>query len=74
MTGTNLVAGHGSAFFGAIALVRRKQLKIREALARRKRYIKTLDELSALSNRNLWDLGIPRSDIRRLAWETAYDR
>ncbi|WP_109467590.1 DUF1127 domain-containing protein [Albibacillus kandeliae] len=45
---------------------------IKDALARRAVYRKTLAELSSLSNRDLGDLGISRSGIRRLALEAAY--
>lgn len=36
-----------------------------------KRYSRTLQELDSLSNRDLADLGISRSDIPRLAREAA---
>ncbi len=38
----------------------------------RRVYRTTFNELNALSTRDLADLGIPRSEIRRLAWEAAY--
>ena len=50
-----------------------KRDKMRQALARRKVYRATLSELSALSDRDLKDLGIPRSNINRIAMEAAYD-
>jgi uncharacterized protein YjiS (DUF1127 family) len=40
--------------------------------ANRRVYSTTLNELSALSNRDLADLGIARSEVRRIAWEAAY--
>ena len=40
--------------------------------AKRRVYSTTLTELSALSNRDLADLGIARSEVRRIAWEAAY--
>lgn len=43
-----------------------------EAAQRRKMYRTTVDELSALSNRDLADLGLGRADIRRVALEAAY--
>lgn len=46
--------------------------QMRKAQAKRKVYRKTYHELSVLSDRDLLDLGIPRSNIRRLAWEAAY--
>jgi uncharacterized protein YjiS (DUF1127 family) len=42
-------------------------------LARRKVYRATFIELVGLSDRELSDLGISRSGIRRLAMEAAYD-
>ncbi|MEP1198444.1 DUF1127 domain-containing protein [Tateyamaria sp.] len=39
--------------------------------AKRRIYKTTLGELSALGNRDLADLGINRSEIKRLAWEAA---
>ena len=44
----------------------------RDVLARRRVYRKTYHELSMLTDRDLADLGIPRSNIRRLALEAAY--
>ncbi|HDZ81173.1 MAG TPA: DUF1127 domain-containing protein [Roseobacter sp.] len=46
---------------------------MRQALAKRKVYRATLFELSTLSDHDLKDLGIPRSNIKRLAMEAAYD-
>jgi uncharacterized protein YjiS (DUF1127 family) len=51
-----------------------KRDQIRQALVKRKIYRATLYELSVLSDRDLKDLGIPRSSIKRLAMEAAYDR
>ena len=39
---------------------------------KRRVYKTTLNELGALSNRDLADLGIARSEVRRIAWEAAY--
>lgn len=50
-----------------------KRDQIRQALAKRKVYRATFSELAALTDRDLRDLGIPRSNIRRLAMEAAYD-
>ncbi|MBT8169464.1 DUF1127 domain-containing protein [Ruegeria litorea] len=46
---------------------------MQHALARRKAYRATHHELSTLTDRDLQDLGIPRSNIKRLAMEAAYD-
>lgn len=45
--------------------------QIGAALARRRIYRETMNELSALSDRELADLGFSRSMIRRLAIEAA---
>ena len=47
-------------------------LATKTARARRRRYVSTYSELSALSDRDLADLGIPRAHIRRLALEESY--
>lgn len=43
-----------------------------ERHAKRRVYNTTLNELGSLSNRDLADLGIARSEIRRISWEAAY--
>ncbi|ETX13061.1 hypothetical protein OCH239_13695 [Roseivivax halodurans JCM 10272] len=45
----------------------------RTALERRRVYKQTLNELSALSNRELADLGLHRSQLRGIAWQAAYE-
>jgi uncharacterized protein YjiS (DUF1127 family) len=50
-----------------------KRDQIRKALAKRKVYRATYSELTVLTDRDLRDLGIPRSSIKRLAMEAAYD-
>lgn len=47
--------------------------QLRRARARRTVYVDTYQELAALSNRDLRDIGIARSNIKRLAWEAAHD-
>lgn len=44
----------------------------RESYAAWRLYRNTVNELSALSNRDLVDLGIGRGDIRAIAMEAAY--
>ena len=44
-----------------------------ERRARRRVFNATRDELMSLSNRELADLGISRSEIKRIAWESAKD-
>ena len=46
-------------------------LKVR--MERRRIYAQTRDELAALSNRDLADLGIHRSEIPRIAYQAAYE-
>ena len=43
-------------------------------LARYRLYRQTLAELRGLGNRDLADLGLNRSMLRRVAWQAAYDR
>ncbi len=45
---------------------------ISEARAKRAVYTRTLNELSAMSDRDLADLGIARCDARSIAREAAY--
>ncbi|MCB1395617.1 MAG: DUF1127 domain-containing protein [Rhodobacter sp.] len=47
---------------------------LRAAWDRSRVYMRTYNELSALSTRELADLGISRSMITRLAYEAAYGR
>lgn len=44
------------------------------AAAKRKVYNQTYDELTALSNRDLADLGMSRSMIQGVAYEAAYGK
>lgn len=53
-------------------IIHQNRDKLRSANTRRKIYRTTYHELSVLSDRDLVDLGIPRSSIRRLALEAAY--
>ena len=47
---------------------------LRAAMARRAIYRQTVSELRALSDKDLGDLGIHRSEIRRMAQEAAYGK
>jgi uncharacterized protein YjiS (DUF1127 family) len=66
-TGLDVVLDIGRTIF------HQKRDQMRQALAKRKVYRATLFELSTLSDHDLNDLGIPRSNIKRLAMEAAYD-
>lgn len=46
---------------------------LRTGLAKRKLYHNTLNELQVLSDRELADLGLHRSMLRRIAYEAAYE-
>lgn len=48
--------------------------RMAEATAQRKTYKTTVAELSALSNRELADLGLHRSMIKQIALEAAYGK
>ena len=50
-----------------------KRDNFRKARARRKVYVDTYRELAGLCDRDLRDIGIARSDIKRLALEAAHD-
>jgi uncharacterized protein YjiS (DUF1127 family) len=62
----DVVFDAGRTFF------QQKSDQMRKAQAKRKVYRATYHELSSLSDRDLRDLGIPRSNIKRLAMEAAY--
>ncbi|MGH1578267.1 DUF1127 domain-containing protein [Planktotalea sp.] len=47
--------------------------QVSEARAKRAVFRQTFSELSSLSSRELADLGIARSMIRRIAYQAAYD-
>ena len=65
-SGLDVVFDAGRTFF------QQKLDQMRKAQAKRKVYRATYHELSSLSDRDLRDLGIPRSNIKRLALEAAY--
>jgi uncharacterized protein YjiS (DUF1127 family) len=45
---------------------------VKEAIARRRLYLRTLSELNALSDRDLTDLGLSRASVADVAREAAY--
>lgn len=63
----------GAAQNGLLSRLDAILIDIRARLARRRIFNRTFRELSALSERELADLGLSRSMIRRLAWQAAYD-
>ena len=46
--------------------------RIRKSIADRRLYRQTLDELQALNDRELGDLGISRHSVREIAHDTVY--
>lgn len=66
-SGLEVALNAGRTFFHQ----QRNQLQV--SWARHKVYRKTYEELSALSDRDLHDLGIARGNIKQLAMETAHD-
>lgn len=54
------------------ARIARVRDDIRAALEQRRIYTTTLNELSALTSRELADLGIDRSNIQSVAYQAAY--
>lgn len=48
-------------------------IDIRARLARRRVFRQTVNELASLSDRELADLGLNRTEIRRVAYQAAYE-
>lgn len=66
---THSAAQHGAAF----DRIQTRIDAMRARLARYRLYRQTLNELSALSNSELADLGLNRSGLRSAAYQTAYE-
>lgn len=67
---TNSISGVGTGLMDRLnSLV----ADYRAKAARRKVYRDTLRELSALSHRELCDLGLNQSEIKRVAYQAAYE-
>lgn len=67
-SGLDVILDAGRTFF------HQTRDQMQKAHAKRKIYHATLHELSVLTNRDLRDLGVQRSNIKRLAMEAAYGR
>ena len=67
---TNSISGFGS---GITDRFHAMMADYRAKAARRKVYRDTLRELSALSHRELADLGLNQSELRRVAYQAAYE-
>lgn len=61
----------GASFGARFAAFR---AEIAQKLAAHKVYATTVNELQALNNRELADLGLSRCDIKRIALEAAYGK
>jgi uncharacterized protein YjiS (DUF1127 family) len=55
-----------------IAFIYDLVIKIESYLHKRARYLRTVDELSRLTERDLADLGIARSDIQYVARQNSF--
>jgi len=62
---------HISGFFGQIVDA---ISALRVAMQRSRVYVQTYNELSALTSRELADLGLGRSSISQMAYDAAYGR
>lgn len=62
-----------TAGFGLVDRVAASAQALRHRVESYKVYRSTFNELNALSNRDLTDLGLSRSMIKRVALEAAYD-
>ena len=58
--------------FHIVARINSVIAALKAAHKRRVAYNSTITELSALSNRELMDLGVDRHDIQRIAYEHVY--
>jgi uncharacterized protein YjiS (DUF1127 family) len=65
------ITGTAAPSFGLAEKVAALRARMREARRTRAIYRQTIDELSALSDRELADLGLHRSQIRTVAQQAA---
>lgn len=68
---TNLSTTASNSLFDRLAAL---IADVRDAAAKRKVYRDTLRELAALSPRDLNDLGLNRSMLKRIAYQAAYEK
>lgn len=69
---SNLALTRGGVFADAADAINNAFGDLRAGSAKRAAFRKTRNELSALSNRELDDLGLSRFDIDRVAYESVY--
>lgn len=58
---------------GLLSRLAEARTALGERFARRAVYRRTLNEMSMLSDRDLADLGVHRSQLRSIAWKAAQD-
>jgi len=58
----------GTSLFGLLVA------SVREALQKRRIYVRTINELESLSDRELSEMGVHRSGIKRVAIDAAWSR
>lgn len=68
------VSSHRGSAPGFLDLIGNAVASVKTALVRRAIYVQTLNELSALNDRELSDLGISRLNLRDVAATAAYGR
>lgn len=67
---TQLASNTQTGFFARFAALT-ETIRLRNE--KRKIYNRTYRELASLTDRDLSDLGLARSEIRRVAWQAAYE-
>ena len=67
-------SAHQTRVSGVFGQIAEAIATLRTAWARSRVYVRSYNELNALTSRELADLGISRSMISRLAYEAAYGR
>ncbi len=67
---THIATGSQNGLFARFAALTEA---FRASNAKRKIYNQTYRELASLSDRDLMDLGMSRTEIRRVAWQAAYE-
>lgn len=71
---SNISAGNAGIFAQIAARITEAREGLAKRQLRRRVFRQTMNELSALSRRELDDLGLNRTVIRRVAWEEALKR
>ncbi|MEN9060159.1 MULTISPECIES: DUF1127 domain-containing protein [Ponticoccus] len=67
---THIATGSQSGLLARVATLIET---LRARSAKRRIYNQTYRELASLSDRDLMDLGMSRTEIRRVAWQAAYE-